>query len=293
VGSKQPPLPAGVRAPFAPIVAQECAVMKFPPPALSYLTGYGDKMNEKEARKIILHAVETTKPRWEQYKERWDDIDSVFIRRGYEQQGFEAWKFAEMPGDESIFSIKESGSILDRYNGDRKYNRAFAGSLATPLYQNMQGGAYGEEGKKFYKCVSDFEGKRGRCFWRILWQMLVCCNYLMNEYQSSFSYFLKKKYAEFKNRRSISDEDFLKISSENWEEFRKGKPWKELHGIGENVFDFIIGDIVEADLVKDSYKLDSANEHFFEVTGISKLLGKLEREDLMAFLKKLRLPSIH
>jgi len=33
----------------------------------------------------------------------------------------------------------------------------------------------------------------------------------------------------------------------------------------ENVFDFIVGDIVEASIIKDSYEVESANSHFLNV----------------------------
>lgn len=248
-------------------------------------------MGIQQARRVILYVVKKTKSRWSQYDERWADIDSVFIRRGYEQGGFEAWKFAELLKKESIFSIGKIGLILDKYGGNTKYDRKSAGSLISSFYRDMKNGVYGEEGEKFCSCVDKFKGKPGAWFWNKLWQMLVCCNYLKNNYEGGFSYFLKKKYAEFKNMLMVSDDDFLKISSEEWEKFKMDiKPWNELLGIGENVFDFIIGDIVEASFVKDSHKLDSANSYFFKVTGISELIPELEREKVVIFLKNLCLP---
>ena len=68
------------------------------------------------------------------------------------------------------------------------------------------------------------------------------------------------------------------------------KPWKELYGIGENVFDFIIGDTTEADFVENAYKLDSANEHFLKISGLHKIIGNLERERIINFLGDLNLP---
>ena len=242
-------------------------------------------MNTEQVKKIIDHVVEKTKPRWKQYDEDWDKIDEVFIRRGYEQGGFETWKFAELLKNQDIFSIEKIGLILDEYKGNTKYDRAFAGFLKDSFYKNMTNGVYGEEARKFYKCIEDFKGKSGAWFWNKLWQMLLCCNYLKNEYRGSFSYFLKKKYADFKNIPTISNDDFLKISLDEWEEFKGAKqPWKELSGIGENVFDFIIGDIKEAEFVRISYKLDSANLHFFKVTGISRLIKNLNRENVVSFL---------
>lgn len=250
-----------------------------------------EKMDIDKAKKIINYVVERTKPRWQQYDEYWDKIDEVFIRRGYEQGGFEAWKFAMLLRNEDIFSIGKIGLILDKYRGNTKYDRGSAGSLKGSFYQDMMNGVYGEEGEKFYKCVDNFGGKAGAWFWNKLWQMLVCCNHLKNKYEGSFSYFLKKKYAEFKKTPMPSDDDFLKISFEDLEEFKKDvKPWEELYGIGENVFDFIIGDIKEAKFVENSYKLDSANIYFLRITGIYKLLhNNLKRENVVNFLKQLDL----
>lgn len=247
-------------------------------------------MDIEHAKKIISYVVKETERRWKEFDEDWDEIDEIFIRRGYEQGGFEAWKFAELLKEHDIFSIGKIGQILDKYKGNTKYNREFVGSLTSHFYQNMKTGVYGEEGKKFYTCVENFKGKPGAWFWNKLWQMLVCCNHLKNNYNGSFADLLKKKYAEFKKVEEVPDSDFLSISSEEWAQFKRiKKPWDELYGIGENVFDFIMGDIKEKKFVKDSYKLDAANEHFFKVTRIVKLIDRLDRENVISFLKQLNL----
>lgn len=248
-------------------------------------------MNKDEAKKIIEYVVKKTQSRWREYQIHWKDIDEVFIQRGYEQGGFEAWKFAELLKEHGISTIEKIGQILNNYKGDTRYNQSVAGSYYSPFYEDMKNGVYGIEGEKFYKCVKEFKGNRGFKFWKLLWYLLVCCNYLKNNYQSSFSYFLKKKYAEFKNKQIVSDEEFLRISCDDWEEFTcHTKPWKELSGIGENIFDFLVSDIVEANFAKDTYKLDSANIHFLKITGIYKLICKLEQKEVKRFLKKLSLP---
>jgi len=249
-------------------------------------------MDIEKAKTIITYVVNTTKKRWQQYDEKWEEIDEVFLARGYEQGGFEAWKFAEYLKRENIFSIEKLGLILVKYKGDIKYNRMFAGSLISPFYLDLKNGFYGDEGKKFYKCVSNFHGKAGAWFWSKLWQLLVCCNYLKNNYNASFSCFLRKKFAEFFKVINIQDSDFLSMDEGLWKQFKKvKKPWKELYGIGENVFDFIVGDIVEAKFVKNSFKLDSANLYFLKVSGIDKLLNSnLSRENVINFLLRLNIP---
>jgi len=250
-------------------------------------------MDLEKAKRIILYVVEKTKPRWDQYYEDWENIDEVFLRRGYEQRGFECWKFIELLKEQGICSINSIGQILDKLDEqkDRKYDRTFAGSLSSPLYQKMKNGECGIEGYKFYKCVENYKGKGGMSFWQLLWWMLVCCNYLKNNYNGSFSYFLKRKYCEYKKISDITDSDFLNIPPGDWEQFKKDKkPWEELYGIGENVFDFIFGDIKQAKFVMNSFKLDSANMYFLETTGISKLIENLNRENVVNFLKKLNLP---
>ena len=118
--------------------------------------------------------------------------------------------------------------------------------------------------------------------------MLICCNYLKNIYNGSFSYYLKSKFADFKGITDISDEKFRNISVNEWEEFlKKEKPWEELYGVSFNVFDFIMGDVVELKFVINSYKLDSANEHFLQVTGLLK--APLYRNDVIKYLKQLGL----
>ena len=249
-------------------------------------------MNSKDVKSIITYVVSFTKRRWEEYEENWENIEEVFLSRAYEQGGFEFFKFADILKRERIFNINKLGLILEEYYADLKYNREFAGSLSSEFYTNLKTGHYGQVGIKFYKCVENFKGKRGAWYWRQLWQMLVCCNYLKKYYRGSFSYFLTKKFQEFIDSKDIENIDFFQMDEELWDTFKKvKKPWKELYGIGANVFDFIMGDFVEAEFVQDSYKLDSANLYFLKVTGIAGLLNNtLTRENVINFLKELDLP---
>lgn len=251
-------------------------------------------MDVEKAKSIINYVVTETKKLWQYWEVEWAKIDEVFLLRGYEQKGFDTANFAELLKQEGIFSIEQLGLILDRYEGNTKYNRDFAGSLTSRFYQEMKNGIYGEEGRRFFNCVETFRSKHykaGQIFWKLLWYMLVSCNYLKNKYNASFSFFLKKKYAEYKDLLSIQDSDFLSIDAERWEKFKKDiKPWEELSGISANVFDFVIRDIKEAKFARDSYKLDSSNERFFKITGILKLLNdNLARENVVNFLKGLGL----
>lgn len=188
--------------------------------------------------------------------------------------------------DNQIFEIDKVGSILDG-NYERKYNREFAGSLEAPLYQNMI--SNGSECVGFYKSVEEFNGRKGAAFYKLLWYMLVACHYLQENYDSSFKNYIKIKYSEYKGLKSISDEDFHNISLDDWENFKKKKqPWNELYGVGINVFDYIMGDIIELKFLKDSYKLDSANERFLKVTGVIPK-DKINHEDVKDFLLSLNL----
>jgi hypothetical protein len=256
-------------------------------------------MDREQAKKIILHVVKETEPRWKLYDVEWNEIDDIFIQRGYEQGGFHCPRFClSFLEQKGIFSTDKLGSILTNYGVsqyNRKHRTEYAGSLNAPFYLELQDGKYGKEGQAFYVCVNDYlktnSDKCGRFFWIKLWQMLICCNYLRERYQASFSYYLKKKYTEFTHLNSISDSEFLSIDSEDWACFKRLKrPWDELYGIGENVFDFIMGDVMGATFVKNSYKFDSANIYFLKLTGISKLLNNLSREHAVIFLKGLRLP---
>lgn len=231
-------------------------------------------LNQKNARKIILNAVETTEPTWKQYNIKWEDIDYLFIQRGYEQGGFNTSKFSELLINENIFSINKIGSFLDHFNYNRTYNRDFAGSYESSFYKDLKNGKAGKEGKGFYSAVRNFKANKGSHYYQLLWWMLVCCNNLKHKHDASFSIFLKTKYSKF-NKKSINDHEFLNISKDEWESFKESKPWNELLGIGENVFDFIMGDLVDNDekdleFVKDSYKLDDSNIRFLKVTGICK-----------------------
>ena len=252
-------------------------------------------MDKSNAKTIIKNAVEVTRPRWSQYDQSWSNIDVIFIYHGYEQQGFQIFKFKPVLEDLKIFSIDNLGNILLKYPHKRNYDREFAGSLTSEFYTDLQKGVSGSDGKLFVDAVRVFLdqklGNPGRTFWKLLYQMLQACAFLKQNYSSSFAKYVISKYASFTNKKYISENDFLHITVPEWELFlTKTKPWSDLIGIGPNVFDFIFGDIVEARFVENSYKFDSANQHFLKVTGISQLIDPFDRATASIFLKDIGLP---
>lgn len=252
-------------------------------------------MDKTQALTIIQHAVEKTKPRWLKYDESWNNINDIFIYRGYEQQGFQLYKLRPVIEKLNIFSIDILGGIFLNYPNKTGYRKELAGSLSTEFYINLQKGVCGHDGELFVKAVRTFLdeklGNPGMTFWKLLYQMLQGCAYLKQNYSSSFGKYILSKYASFINVREISEHDFLNITVTEWEYFlAKTKPWKNIMGIGPNVFDFLFGDIVEAQFVKNSYKFDSSNQHFLQVTGISKLITPFDRVTTTRFLKSLDIP---
>lgn len=251
---------------------------------------------DKDLAKVIIHnAVESTRPRWSQYTESWKNIDVVFILRGYEQQGFQLFKMRPILEERGILAISILGDIISRYPCTRNYERRLAGSLASEFYSSLRKGICGKDGQLFEEAVRLFLSQRignpGRIFWKLLYQMLQACAFIKQYYASSFASFVLSKYEKFTNRHPISESDFLSTPVSEWEYFlKKAKPWTELKGIGPNVFDFIFGDIVEARFVENSYKFDSANQHFLNVTGISHLIKPFDREATTLFLKQLEMP---
>ena len=252
-------------------------------------------MNKENAEEIIDYVVTKTKPRWITWiYVSYSKLDEILIPRGYEQGGFSAAEFFELLKDNRITSIRDLGSILENYKGEKKYSREEKGSLESPFYRDLKIGIYHDYGKAFYKCVEVFLrggfGKPGGMFWQKLWQMLICSHHLKQNYNSSFKFYLKKQYCKFKNISKISDKDFCNITPNDWKQFiEKAYPWDELYGIGENVFDYLVRDIEEFKFAKDSFKLDAANSHFFKVTGISELFESDSRDCIIKFLKELNL----
>jgi len=252
-------------------------------------------MNKEFAEKIIDYVVTATKPRWITWTSvDYSNLDEVFIPRGYEQGGFAATVFYDLLEEKKISPIKELGSILENFSGENKYIRQVAGSLGGTFYRDLNRGVFSERGKAFYECVEAFlnnpRGKAGFMFWMKLWQMLICTRNLKLNHQSSFKRYLKNKYCRYKNLIDIEDTDFFNILSDDWQQFmEKAYPWDELYGIGDNVFDFLIRDVKEFKFAKDSFKLDSANIRFFEVTGISKLVDISNKYKIVQFLKRLKL----
>jgi hypothetical protein len=254
-------------------------------------------VNIKKAEAIIDYVVLTTKPLWERWINlSYADLDEIFLQSAYEQGGFAATAFYMLMGEEGIASIEDVGLILKDYKGEKKYSRVEKGSLENAFYKDLKTGLYDQNGKAFYKCVHRFLGEKwgnpGSKFWSNLWHMLICCRHLKQHYNSSFKYYLRKRYSDYRGISLLSDDDFCNISNNEWEAFKKDVfPWDELYGIGENVFDYLVRNIKEFKFSADSFKLDSANMRFFNVTGISHLFDYENRESILKFLKGLKLQN--
>ncbi len=251
-------------------------------------------MDLHTTKQIICHAVSSTKWRWLHYKHSWDDIDKIFIKHGYEQGGFQIFKIIPLFETKGICSINKLGDILTNSVAPKKYNRNYAGALDSEFYTNLKFGNLGVSGLLFYECINIFltnkVGAPGAFFWKLIWQLLNSCNFLRNKYNSSFSEYIRFKYARFIGLNDLSTHQFLSISDSEWNLFlNKAKPWESLYGIGRNVFDFIFGDIIEAQFVHAAYKFDSANQYFYKVTGIADLIKPFERNNTIQFLKTLNL----
>lgn len=81
------------------------------------------------------------------------------------------------------------------------------------------------------------------------------------------------------------------MSPEDWQKFvEKAQPYKEIQGVGLNVFDFLMGDLEDARFAKDCFKFDSANQHFLSVTGVSDLIVPFDRDGVIRFIRSLNLP---
>jgi hypothetical protein len=244
---------------------------------------------------IISHVVQFTRPRWSTWDQSWKDIDRIFIHHGYEQGGFEIFKFLPLLDERGIYSIRALGSILDPSRDPVKYDRAYSGNLNTPFYFKLRNGKAGERGQLLYQAIVAFQkpgtGRSGAFFWKLIWYILVACSFLTEKYESSFVCYISSLFMNYSGKKEIRDEDILSLSPEEWLAFvEKSKPWRNLVGIGRNTFDFIFGDIVEARFAHESYKLDKANLHFLRVTGIADLIGVLDRESVIAYLRSLNLP---
>jgi hypothetical protein len=247
------------------------------------------------AKQIIQNAVTVTKPRWETYGVRWRDADRVFLLRAYEQGGFEVYTFIPLLDDEGIGSIPKLGGILKHKKPPHKaYARSFSGNLASPFWQAMKRGEFGTDGRKFAQCVERFllerPGRPGAFFWRQMWNMLIACSFLDQHGQGSFAVYLKMRLARYANRSGVTDADLLDMSPEAWQTFVAiDKPYREIQGVGPNVFDFLMGDMEDARFAKDCYKFDAANQHFLNVTGIGDLITPFDREGVIRFIRSLNL----
>jgi hypothetical protein len=166
-------------------------------------------MNTTVARRIIENAVTTTEPRWRQYAEMWRDIDPIFIRRGYEQQGFRFFRFVPFLADRGLFSIDALGSLLGDTRIAASYDPAYAKELTAPFYQELQEGRFGGNGSRFEEAVRLFKRQDprscGRFYWKLLWQMLQACSYLCRHHHGSFAKYLLHDFRLSKNLLTLND----------------------------------------------------------------------------------------
>ena len=249
------------------------------------------EVDKPRAIRLISHAVEATKTRWSQYDRTWRDIDRIFIHHGYEQGGFEIFKFLPLLDKRECYSIRALGSILREEDGP-SYVRDSAGSLTRPFYVALSHGERGDRGRALYDAITDFQrpggGRAGAFFWKLIWYILTSCRYLANNHSASFRSYMLATFAKHIGKQLIRDEELLSLVPEDWTRFvEKTRPWEPLKGIGRNTFDFIFGDLVEARFAQDLYKLDAANLHFLRVTGISDLIGDLDRPNVISFMRDL------
>lgn len=115
-------------------------------------------MTTDQARRIILHAVTVTKPRWSEYGVWWKDSDRIFLTRACQQGGFEVDKFLLCLEKVGIGTIIEIGRILvDQRRLKTKYEGSYAGALDAPFWLEMAHGNFGLNGRKFARCenISD------------------------------------------------------------------------------------------------------------------------------------------
>jgi hypothetical protein len=252
-------------------------------------------MNKAHAKLIIQNAVATTEPRWRQYAQSWKDIDIIFINHGYEQQGFRCFRFVPFLSERGILSIDALGSILDDGRNNSPYDPSYAKGMNTDFYRELQNGACGTNGVLFQQATRLFKEQEpencGRFYWKLLWYMLQTCSYLRHYHNSSFARYIMSEFGRYRGNPMLAEVEFLGATDTQWMSFLQAvKPWKHLKGIGENVFDYIIGDVVEAQFAKDSYKFDSANEYFLTVTGIDSLIIPMGRKTVIEFMRSLNLP---
>lgn len=252
-------------------------------------------MDTSQAKRIVEHAVRHTKPRWQTYAVRWANIDTVFIERGFEQQAFKCFRFVQFLEKQQIRSIEAIGSILPPSMGKAPYDNQEAKGCDSAFYRKLRDGDFGANGRKFHEAVRQFfeqePGSGGRFPWRYLWFMLQACSDLRQSHASSFATYVLSSYRQFARRPTLTIEEFLATSKSDWQAFLKAaQPWRNLRGVGADVFDFIVGDLQDARFVPDSFKFDSANQHFLKVTGIVALIKPFDRSSALSFLRSLDLP---
>lgn len=248
-----------------------------------------ETMDKNKAKCILEYVVKSTEQVWKGYTLEWSEVDKALITNGFAQGGFDAWRFADQLRTNGMLSIGRIGLVLEGFHHNRSYSREVAGSLSARLYSSMAKGERGEEGRLFLKSVEEFRGARGQKFWKLMWYILVCCQHLRTHYEGSFSYYIRKKYGEYKSVGLATDAQLLEASVEDWDLFKRTEPWRELVGVGPNTFDYIFRDIVEANFASSLYKLDSANVKFLEATGLARLIGGIDRERVVSFLRELGL----
>lgn len=99
-------------------------------------------------------------------------------------------------------------------------------------------------------------------------------SYLLKEcYDGSFDVFLRRA-ADPLALDGLQWRDLGAVQDDTW---RALAPWKQLFGVGENIFLYILRDIDFAgSRAKDAFKLDSRNMSFFDGNNLWELAGASE-----------------
>ncbi|GJQ27020.1 MAG: hypothetical protein HBSAPP02_20520 [Phycisphaerae bacterium] len=177
---------------------------------------------------------------------------------------FSFWAILAKHGFVSIASI---GSILDdtsilhsplKMQSYRKWQMpAFLDELAN--------GKGGHLGRAFSEAMQDVEKYgchlpryRGKFYYGILRN----ANLLKNKYDGSFERYLRAKLSAGCPDQ-VAWEDIGRARPEDWERIRPN-PWKDLFGVGPDIFFYILRDIDFGIKQRDFVKLDNRNARFLD-----------------------------
>ena len=258
-----------------------------------------------KAKKLLKIVMDETSEHTKKWLRSYDDLDYLFLERGFDIGGFQSALFLEYLKKHGVDTVDKIGSIFQtlekqgasylhsypRQKASRHTKLLFGLKIKPPgkilqFLEDLDKGKGGEHGKQYFKAIISFfkfktsNGKKiskGLKVWEIIWAYCWNCRYLRENYDSSFKKMIRSKAEEWLTLNGY-DENFIakfpyiKLERSDWEELMLHileNIRKELKQVGKETAAWILRDVQEfAEAGRVLMKFNTNNRNFLLKTGL-------------------------